>query len=378
MHSGSPDGQNWCLRARIDYASPNGALRDPVIDRYNSIPNHRTGTTWHIYPTYDFCAPVLDAVEGVTLAGCTTEYCDRNAQYHWLQDALGLPRILIDDFWRLNFVQTALSKRQLSMIVQQRLVTGWDDPRMPTIRGILRRGLTVNALRELMGRQGASKNVLNLQWGALWALNKSKLDPVTPRYTAVAKNDVVSCMVTAVDAAYTHTRPTHGKNSALGDKVVHYARDILIEQNDANTFADGEQITLMNWGNAYVRDIKRDAASMKITSLTLDLNLPGDVKVTKRKTTWLAATPSNLVPVELVSFVHLLTKDKFDPKTDVLEDFLARDTETMVRGFADCNGEELRQGAVVQFDRKGCYRLDAVDKATGVVVFRRSKGTISY
>jgi glutamyl-tRNA synthetase len=122
MHSDSPDGQNWCLRARIDYASPNSALRDPVVYRCNNIPHHRTGTTWHIYPTHDFCAPVLDAVEGVTLTCRTTEYRDRNAQCHWLQDAFCLPRILICDFSWLSFVETVLSKRQLSRIVQKDLV----------------------------------------------------------------------------------------------------------------------------------------------------------------------------------------------------------------------------------------------------------------
>jgi glutamyl-tRNA synthetase len=369
MHSGSPDGQNWCLRARIDYASPNGALRDLVIYRCNNVPHNRTGTTWHIYPTYDFCAPVLDAVEGVTLACCTTEYRDRNAQYHWIQDALGLKRVPIYDFSRLNFVKTPLSKRQLSKIVEKGLVTGWDDPMMPTIRGLLRRGLTVDALRDFKGSQGASKNVLNLQWGALWAFNKSKLDPVTPRYTAVAKKYRVSCTVTGLDAAYTDMRPTHAKNAknaALDDKVVHYAHTVLIDQDDAVTFKDGDQITLMNWGNAYVRDIQRDV-SLKVTSVSLDLNLTGDVRSTK-KITWLATTPSNLVLVDLVSFDYLITKDKLDLKKDVLEDFLAKDTEKKVQAFADCNVKDLQRGTVIQFDRKGYYRLDDID-TTGIMVF---------
>jgi glutamyl-tRNA synthetase len=379
MHSGSPDGQNWCLRARMDYASPNGALRDPVIYRCNNIPHNRTGTTWHIYPTYDFCAPVLDAVEGVTLACRTTEYRGRNAQYHWIQDALGLKRVPIYNFSRLNFVKTPLSKRQLSKIVEKGLVTGWDDPRMPAIRGLLRRGLTVDALRDFIGSQGASKNVLNLQWRALWALNKSKLDPVTPRYTAVA-DDAVSCTVTGLDAPYSDTRPTHAmvgkmakhclpaKNAALGDKVVHYAHTIRTDQDDVATFKDGEQITLMNWGNAYVRNIQMDAWS-KVTSVRLDLNLTGNVKGTK-KITWLATTPTNLVLVDLVSFDYLITKDKLDPKKDILEDLLAQDTEKRVRAFADCNVRDLQRGVVIQFDRKGYYRLDDIDAAGIMVIFQ--------
>ena len=106
-------------------------------------------------------------------------------------------------------------------------MTGWDDPRMLTIRGILRRGLTIDALRDFIGSQGASKNVLLLQWGAMWVLNKSKLDPITPRYTTVAKDGAVSCTVAGMDAACTDTRPTHAKNSGLSDKVVHYARTVF-------------------------------------------------------------------------------------------------------------------------------------------------------
>jgi glutamyl-tRNA synthetase len=162
MYSGSPDGQNWCLRARIDYGNYNDSLRDPVIYRCNDVPHHRTGTAWHIYPTYDFCVPILDALDGVTLACRTTEYRDRDAQYHWFQGALGLKCVPVSDFSRLNFVKTVLSKRHLSKIVQKGLVTGWDDPRIPTIRGILRRGLTIDALRDFIGSQGASKNVLLL------------------------------------------------------------------------------------------------------------------------------------------------------------------------------------------------------------------------
>jgi glutamyl-tRNA synthetase len=102
MHSGSPGGQKWCLHARNDYASFNGALRDPVIYRCNDAPHHRTGTTWYTYPTYDFCAPILDAIDGVTLAYRTTEYCDRNAKYYWFQDALGLQRVPIYNFCDLT------------------------------------------------------------------------------------------------------------------------------------------------------------------------------------------------------------------------------------------------------------------------------------
>lgn len=146
MESGSAEGQRWCLRARIAYDSPNGTLRDPIIYRCNLTPHHRTGEVWRVYPTYDFCAPILDSLEGVTIALRANEYRDRNAQYEWMQEALGLRAVPIWDFSRLNLVRTVLSKRKLTRIVEDGRVWGWDDPRMPTIRGILRRVEVVSAL----------------------------------------------------------------------------------------------------------------------------------------------------------------------------------------------------------------------------------------
>lgn len=125
MKEESEEGGRWCIRARIAYDSPNGTLRDPVIYRCNIIPHHRTGTQWKMYPTYDFCAPILDSIEGVTLALRTNEYRDRNKQYEWIQAALGLRRVAIWDFSRLSFVRTVLSKRKLTRIVDDGKVWGW-------------------------------------------------------------------------------------------------------------------------------------------------------------------------------------------------------------------------------------------------------------
>ena len=124
MKIGSEDGQRWCLRARIAYDSPNGTLRDPVIYRCNLIPHHRTGNEWKIYPTYDFCTPILDSIQGVIVALRTNEYRDRNVQYDWMQGALGLRKVTIWDFSRMNCVRTVLSKRKLTKIVDEGKVWG--------------------------------------------------------------------------------------------------------------------------------------------------------------------------------------------------------------------------------------------------------------
>ncbi|KAI0860552.1 glutamyl-tRNA synthetase [Xylaria cubensis] len=356
MKTGSEEGRRWAIRARIAYDSPNGTLRDPVIYRCNLQPHHRTGSQWKVYPTYDFCAPILDSIEGVTVALRTNEYRDRNVQYEWMQEALRLRKVPIWDFSRLNFVRTLLSKRKLTRIVDEGKVWGWDDPRMPTIRGIIRRGVVVPALREFILKQGPSRNIVNLEWGTFWATNRKHIDPTAPRHTAIESSGAVTCTVQGQSELTTVSKPKHVKNAELGMKKVVYGKNIQLEQADAKSFETNEEITLMNWGNAYVRGITKDDEG-DVTGLVLELNLAGDVKTTKKKVTWLADSNNNLIPVDLVSFDYLITKDKLE-KQDELEKFLTPETEFRTQAFADCNVAELPQGSIVQFERKGFYKLD--------------------
>jgi len=178
-------GVKNCLRAKISVDDPNKAMRDPVIYRCNPSSHHRTGEKYKVYPTYDFACPLVDSIEGVTHALRTIEYRDRNPQYWWMLEALGMRKVHVWDFARLNFIKTLLSKRKLTWFVQQGLVWGWDDPRFPTVRGIRRRGMTIEALRQFILAQGPSKNVVNLDWTIIWAGNKKVIDPIAPRHTAI-------------------------------------------------------------------------------------------------------------------------------------------------------------------------------------------------
>ena len=172
MKKGSEEGLTYCIRAKLSVDNPNKALRDPVIYRCNLEPHHRTGKAWKMYPTYDFCVPIVDALEGVTHSLRTIEYRDRNPQYEWMQEALGLRKVHIWDFARMNFVRTFLSKRKLTKFVEKGLVWGWDDPRFPTVRGVRRRGMTIGALREFILKQGPSRNIVTLDWTSFWSTNK--------------------------------------------------------------------------------------------------------------------------------------------------------------------------------------------------------------
>lgn len=233
---------------------------------------------------------------------------------------------------------------------------------MPTVRGMLRRGVVVPALREFVLKQGPSRNVPNLECGAFWALNKKHIDRVAPRHTAIVAKDAVHCTIHGLDDSDLTplARPRYIKNPGLGSKNVLLGRNILIEQVDAQSFALGEEITLMNWGNAIVRGIGKDTGDQTIKTLNLEFNPGGDVKKTK-KVTWLADTDTdmNLIPVDLVSFDYLITKDKLD-KSDNLQDCLTEVTEFRQQAFADCNVKLLKNRAIIQFERKGYYRLDSV------------------
>ncbi|TKA71493.1 hypothetical protein B0A49_05606 [Cryomyces minteri] len=369
MKAGTEEGVRWSIRAKIDYASTNGAMRDPVIYRCKPEPHHRTGTTWKIYPTYDFCCPIVDSIEGVTHALRTTEYNDRDAQYQWFLKTLKLRHVYNWNFARMNFIRTLLSKRKLTKLVEMGKVWDWSDPRMPTVRGIRRRGMTIPALQEFILKQGPSKNIVNLDWSTFWATNKKYIDPVAARYTAVVIAH--KCPVTIIGARaapYTEDKDKHAKNKDVGTKKVVYSANVIVDQEDAQSFEQDEEITLMNWGNAIVRkisyslsplDVVKSAvgsAPKVVSALELELHLQGDVKKTKKKVTWLS-TDQDLVPVELVDFDYLVTKDKLEPE-DQLEDFLTRETEFRTSALADCNVAELKEDDIIQFDRKGFFRVD--------------------
>ncbi|KAF5315925.1 hypothetical protein D9611_004790 [Ephemerocybe angulata] len=359
MKTGSTEGLRWCIRAKISFENPNKALRDPVIYRCNPTPHHRTGDKWKIYPTYDFACPVVDSLEGVTHALRTNEYRDRNPQYQWMIKALGIRKVNIWDFSRLNFVYTLLSKRKLHWFVDNKHVGGWDDPRFPTVRGIRRRGMTVEALKQFMLLQGPSQAAVSLEWDSIWSLNKKIIDPVAPRHWALLKEKSVPVTINGGPSTpEIKTLPLHKKNPEVGEKKTVYTSKILVEQADAASFEDQEEVTLMDWGNAIVRSKEVDASGA-VTSITMDLNLDGDFKATKKKITWLAAptTEHSLPTASLVDFDYLITKKKLE-ENDQFADFVTPVTEFKEEVYADANILNLNKGDIMQFERKGYYIYD--------------------
>ena len=171
----------------------------------------------------------------------------------------------------------------------------------------------------MLKQAGPSRNVVNYEWGALFALNKKFIDPQAARFTALAAEGMVKAIVSgqgvdSKEGVWEEMKPKHAKYTELGKKKVLYAKEILIEQIDAVSFDTDEEVTLMNWGNAFIRSINKGDSGdpNKVTGLSIELHLEGDVKKTKKKITWLAATEGNQIPVDLVTFDHLIIKDKLE------------------------------------------------------------------
>lgn len=183
--------KQYCVRGKIDYKCKNKCLRDPVFYRFCEKSHHRLGDKYKLFPMYDFSCTLIDHKAGVTHMLRTNEYADRIPMYRWLEEKVGLPKMNIFEYSRLNMVHTVLSKRSLKWFVENWKVTGWDDPRFPTLRGILRRGVRVEAIKEFILDIGASTNTNLMKWDKLYAFNKEIIDPTSKRLFAVGSENPV-------------------------------------------------------------------------------------------------------------------------------------------------------------------------------------------
>lgn len=363
MKAGTEEGLKNCLRIKMDMSNPNKALRDPVCYRCNLTPHQRHGERYKAYPTYDFACPFVDSYEGVTHALRTSEYKDREEQFYRMlkfqqQVWPGLGDVVIWDYARLAFMYTVLSKRKLTWFVEQGIVSGWDDPRMPTVQGIIRRGMQVPALREFMMGQGASKNVTLQSWDKIWAINKKFIDPVCPRHTGIEAQDAVRVTLAGVTEETVEV-PKHVKNPDVGMKKQIRTGVAIIDQADALLLEDGMEITLMAWGNVIINKVHRSSDGKngsKVDGVDATLHLEGDFKKTKLKLTWLADTDQN-VPITLKHYGYLLTKTKLE-EDEEFETFVNHDSERTIQALGDLNMRTLKAGDVIQLERRGYYIVD--------------------
>ncbi|CAM5102705.1 unnamed protein product [Eretmochelys imbricata] len=356
MKKGTECGQMCCLRAKIDMNSNNGCMRDPTLYRCKNQPHPRTASNYNVYPTYDFACPIVDSIEGVTHALRTTEYHDRDEQFYWIIEALGMRKPYIWEYSRLNLNNTVLSKRKLTWFVNEGLVDGWDDPRFPTVRGVLRRGMTVEGLKQFIAAQGSSRSVVNMEWDKIWSFNKKVIDPVAPRYTALLKDEVVT--VTVPEALEEMKEVAkHPKNADVGLKPVWYSSKVLIDGADAETLTEGETVTFINWGNIIITKIHRNS-SRKIVSIDAKLNMENKDYKKTTKITWLAETPhAPLIPAVCVNYDHLITKPVLGKDED-FKQYVNRNSKQEELMLGDPCLKELKKGDIIQLQRRGFFICD--------------------
>ncbi|KAK8404604.1 hypothetical protein O3P69_007683 [Scylla paramamosain] len=354
MKKGTEKGLACCVRAKIDMNSDNGCMRDPTIYRCKNEPHVRTGTKYRVYPTYDFACPVVDSVEGVTHALRTTEYHDRDDQYFWFIDKLGLRPLHIYEYSRLNMNNTVLSKRKLTWFVSEGLVDGWDDPRFPTVRGVLRRGLTVEGLKDFIIAQGSSRSVVNMEWDKIWSFNKKVIDRTAPRHTAL-QGDLVPVLVSGATEQAT-TAQRHPKDPALGTKTVWVGPRVLVEAADAEQLQEGQNATFINWGNIRIKKLQRQDG--RVVAVEAEANTADTDYKKTLKVTWLADSPqSPATPLVCVYFDHLINKSVL-AKDEDFKSFIGHETRAELSMVGDPELRHAKVGDIVQLQRKGFFRVD--------------------
>ncbi len=345
------EADDYCLRAKINMNSDNGCMRDPVLGRTHRTPHQRTGKKYTFYPTYDFACPIVDHLEKVTHMLRTNQYADRIPQYYWIMDALGFPRHEIYEYSRLNLQYTCLSKRKLQWFVDTKRVDGWDDPRFPTVRGVLRKGIRVETLTEFMLEQGPSKRANLMEWEKLWAINKRIIDPICPRYSAVRVEKASRILIENVSKQPEAVTVAMNKlNLPLGDRPLWKSSNILVDFLDADKLINvGEKVTLMNWGNVLIKTKELQAdGSYQMTGQYLAEDK--DFKKTN-KITWLA-DGTNLLIADLVEYDHLIKQKKVEEDVD-FETIVNINSKFVGQYYIDSNIRTLNAGQFLQFQRKG-------------------------
>lgn len=378
-----PDGSR-VLRAKIDMASPNLTLRDPVIYRILRAKHHRTGDKWCIYPMYDFAHPISDAIEHVTHSICTLEFEEHRPLYDWLLATLqweNPPRQI--EFARLNLTHMVMSKRKLRQLVEEKLVSGWDDPRMPTISGLRRRGYTPEAVRDFCERIGVAKSNSLVDIGMLEHCVREDLNERAARAMVVLKPLKVVIENYPEGQVEQLTAENHPAHPEMGERTVPFAREIYIEQDDFQEdppkkffrLAPGREVRLKHAYIIKCEQVIKDEATGEILELRCtydpDSKSGGATAGRKVKGTvhWVAANEA--VPVTVRLYDYLLLDDESGEEKDFKETLNPHSLEVLTNSLAEPSLKEAAPGTRYQFLREGYFCVDTVDSQPGKPVFNR-------
>ncbi|MBI4678642.1 MAG: glutamine--tRNA ligase/YqeY domain fusion protein [Elusimicrobia bacterium] len=382
-----PDGSRT-LRAKIDMSSPNMNMRDPVMYRIKKAPHHRTGDKWCIYPMYDYAHPLSDAFEGITHSICTLEFEDHRPLYDWFIDAgpaPSKPRQI--EFARLNLTHTLMSKRKLLELVERGLVSGWDDPRMPTLRGLRRRGYTPEAIRAFCGRIGVTKCPSLSEMALLEDCLRDDLNRRCPRVMAVLKpvkvviENYPEAVVEELDAV------NHPEDPSQGTRKVPFCRELYVEADDFREdpppkffrLAPGREVRLRYAYYVKCVGVVKDPKTGEVAELrcTYDPATRGggspDGRKVKATIHWVSAR--HAVPATIRLYDHMLNPADPGgiPEGGDLRPYLnPASLETLAGCRAEPSLAQAKPGDRWQFERQGYFCLDSKDSRPGSLHFNRT------
>jgi glutaminyl-tRNA synthetase len=375
-----PDGAR-VLRAKIDMASPNVVMRDPALYRIKHVHHHRTGDAWCIYPMYDFAHCLSDSIEGVTHSICTLEFENNRPLYDWILDELGVFHPQQIEFARLNLTYTVLSKRKLIHLVEQGITTGWDDPRMPTLSGIRRRGYTAEALRDFCERIGVARADNMVEFNLLEHCLREDLNARAPRAMAVLNPLRVVIENYPEGQVDEFDFPWHPE-ADMGSRKVPFSKVLYIEQDDFreeppkgyHRLYPGNEVRLRYAYYITCREAVKDAAGNIIElRCTFDPESRGgsspDGRKVKGTLHWVSA--AHALDAEVRLYDLLFTK----PNPGAEDDFTAcinPDSLSVVRGKLEPALAYVAPGWHCQFERLGYFCADEKDSKPGAPVFNRT------
>jgi glutaminyl-tRNA synthetase len=381
-----PDGSRT-LRAKIDMASPNLNLRDPVLYRIKHENHQRTGDAWCIYPMYDYAHPLSDALEGITHSICTMEYEDHRVLYDWAVDNCPVPfKPRQYEFARLNLTYTVMSKRKLLQLVNERHVDGWDDPRMPTLAGMRRRGYTPEAIRTFCERIGVGKRENLVDLALLEFCVREDLNYRAPRVMGVLKPLKVVLVnypegqVEELEAVNNPEDPTMGNRKVPFSRELYLEREDFMEDPPKKFFrlAPGREVRLRYAYFIKCEEVIKDPVTGEVEELrcTYDPATRGgyapDGRPVKATLHWVSA--AHAIPAEVRLYDRLFTKPV--PGEDHGGDFKADLNPASLQVLTDCRLEPSLSaagpGSFYQFERQGYFCVDSRDSSTGAPVFNRT------
>ena len=378
-----PDGART-LRAKIDMAAPNFNLRDPVLYRIKHVPHDRTGDKWCIYPTYDMAHGYSDAIEGITHSICTLEFEQHRPLYEWLIDNVSAPaRPRQIEFSRLNLTYTVMSKRKLLELVESGLVDGWDDPRMPTISGLRRRGFTPEGIREFCRRIGVTKYNSVTDMSLLENAVRENLNAVAPRFMGVLRPIKVTLTNWPAGRVEEVEAVNHPENPAAGTRLLPFSGELFIESDDFMEnpppkyfrLGPGREVRLRHAYNIRCEEIIRDADG-NVTELRCSYDPDSRHSAPKKGSAvihWVSAPHAASVEVRLYDRLFGLPDLADVPEDRDFKEFLNPDSLTVLPSArVEAAAAALPPGSRFQFERLGYFCVDTRHSAPGAPVLNRA------